>query len=141
LIRENQTICLEDLNVKGMMANRTLSRAVNDVGFYEFRRQLEYKAQLYGREIRFVDRFFPSSKTCSNCGHKKDVLALSERVFSCAHCGFEIDRDLNAAINIRTVGLTGNNVCGPEGSGLGNPKMKPRRVEAETRASSHALTK
>lgn len=133
LIRENQTICLEDLNVKGMLANRNLSRAISDVGFFELRRQLEYKAKLYGREIRFVGRLFPSSKTCSNCGHKKDVLALSERVFACENCGFEIERDLNAAKNICTAGLAGSNVCGPEGSGLGSTKTKPCRVETETR--------
>ena len=133
LIRENQTICLEDLNVKGMMANRRLSRAISDVGWYELRRQLTYKAEWYGREVRFIGRFLPSSKTCSNCGCRKDTLALSERVFRCTDCGFELDRDLNAARNILAAGLAVS-ACGPEGSG---PDLtigtKPCRDEAGTR--------
>ena len=134
LIRENQTICLEDLNVRGMMANRRLSRAISDVGWYELRRQLTYKAEWYGREVRFIGRFLPSSKTCSNCGCRKDTLALSERVFRCTDCGFELDRDLNAARNILAAGLAVS-ACGPEGSG---PDLtigtKPCRDEAGTSA-------
>ncbi|WP_245587460.1 RNA-guided endonuclease InsQ/TnpB family protein [Cylindrospermum stagnale] len=74
--------------------------AIADMGFYEFRRQLEYKTQLYGSKLVVVDRFYPSSKTCSSCGEKKISLSLSQRVFQCEHCGFECDRDLNAAINL-----------------------------------------
>lgn len=136
LIHENQVICIEDLNVKGMMANHKLSRAISDIGFYEFRRQLEYKAKMYGRTLSVVSRWLPSSKTCSNCGCKKDVLALSERVFRCGGCGFELDRDLNAAKNIHTAGLAGINACGPEGSGFDSDiKTKPCRDEAGTRPS------
>jgi len=108
LIDENQVIGLEDLNVAGMMKNHCLAKAISDVSWYEIRRQLEYKAKLYGRGVRLVNRFFPSSKTCSKCGSVKKSLELSERVFKCSDCGYTIDRDLNAAINIKhTVGHTG----------------------------------
>jgi len=100
LAKNHSKIGIEDLNVSGMMANHKLAKAIADMGFYEFRRQLEYKCQLYGSELVVVNRWFPSSKTCSNCGTKKETLSLAERVFQCDHCGFEIDRDLNASINL-----------------------------------------
>ncbi len=84
----------------GMLANHKLAKAIADMGFFEFRRQLEYKCELHGSKLVVVDRWFASSKTCSNCGTKKETLSLSERVFKCERCGFEIDRDLNAAINL-----------------------------------------
>ena len=99
--KNHAVIGLEDLNVSGMMANRKLAKAIGDMGFYEFRRQLEYKCHLYGSQLVFVDRFYPSSKTCSHCGHVKESVSLSERVFKCDDCGFECDRDLNASINLR----------------------------------------
>ena len=95
---------IEDLNVSGMLANYKLAKAIADMGFYEFRRQLEYKSQLYGSKLLIVDRFYPSSKTCSNCGEKKDSLLLSERVFCCEKCHYQIDRDLNAAKNLEKLG-------------------------------------
>jgi len=98
LAKNHGTIVIEDLNVSGMMKNHKLAGAISDMGFYEVRRQLEYKCKLYGSILVVVDRWFPSSKTCSNCGHKKEVLSLSERVFNCENCNFSIDRDLNAAI-------------------------------------------
>lgn len=116
LCRENQTIALEDLNVKGMTQNRCLARAINDVGFAEIRRQLEYKAEIYGSKVVVISRWEPTSKTCSNCGCKKDVIALSERVFTCTHCGFSLDRDLNAARNILAAGLAAT-ACGPKSAG------------------------
>jgi putative transposase len=100
LAKNHSRIGIEDLNVSGMLANHKLAKAIADMGFYEFRRQLEYKCQLYGSELVVVDRWFPSSKTCSNCGTKKETLSLSERVFHCDHCDFECDRDLNASINL-----------------------------------------
>jgi putative transposase len=109
---------LEDLNVKGMMSNHRLARAISDIGFAEIRMALEYKAE----KVVVIDRWLPTSKTCSRCGCKKDVLALSERVFHCDQCGLEIDRDLNAAINIRTASCAGNNACG-DGSSGGHRKM------------------
>jgi putative transposase len=100
LAKNHGTVVIEDLNVSGMMANRKLAKAIADMSFFEFRRQLTYKCELYGSKLVVVDRWFPSSKTCSNCGTKKETLALSERVFNCSHCDCIIDRDLNAAINL-----------------------------------------
>jgi putative transposase len=92
-------IVLENLNVSGMMKNHHLAQAIADVGLYEFRRQLEYKGQWYGCEVLLADRFFPSTKRCSQCGNKRSI-SLAERVYSCEHCGQVMDRDLNAAINL-----------------------------------------
>ncbi|MBE9217222.1 transposase, partial [Plectonema cf. radiosum LEGE 06105] len=103
LAKNHGTVVIEDLNVSGMMANHKLAKAIADMGFYEFRRQLTYKCTLRGSKLVVVDRWFPSSKTCSNCGTKKEALSLSERVFECGHCGFVLDRDLNAAINLSKI--------------------------------------
>ena len=92
-------IVIEDLNTSGMMKNRRLARAIAEVTFAEFRRQLEYKCEANGIELKVADRFFPSSKTCSECGSIKEKLSLGERIYRC-ECGLEIDRDLNAAINL-----------------------------------------
>ena len=105
---KNHAKIVEDLNVSGMLSNHKLAQAilrlrsvqVADCGFHEFKRQLEYKAKKFGCEIIIADRFYPSSKTCSNHGHKKESLSLSERTFHCENCGFKMDRDLNAAINL-----------------------------------------
>ena len=99
--RKPNSITLENLNVQGMMSNRHLSKAVQEQGFYEFRRQIEYKAQWAGITVIIADRFYPSSKTCVACGHVKKNLRLSERIYHCENCGNEIDRDLQAAINLR----------------------------------------
>ncbi|HDN25665.1 MAG TPA: transposase [Thioploca sp.] len=96
-------IVIEDLNVSGMLKNRKLSRAIADIGFYEFRRQLEYKSKYKGNYLLIADRWFPSSKICSNCGNKKEQLALHERVYHCEACGQSLDRDLNAAINLKNL--------------------------------------
>lgn len=92
-------IVIEDLNVKGMMRNRHLSKAIAQQGFHEFRRQLEYKTNFRGIELVIADRWFPSSKTCSKCGNVDKNLKLSDRVYTC-ECGLELDRDLNASINL-----------------------------------------
>ncbi len=140
LVRENQTICLEDLNVKGMITNYRLARSISDIGFKEIRRQLEYKSSVYDSKIIVIDRWLPSSKTCSNCGCKKE-LSLSERVFKCNECGFELDRDLNAAINIKTAGLAGL-ACGPESSGFRDgSETKLCRDEAGTRTLKLEIAK
>ncbi|MEH2360711.1 RNA-guided endonuclease InsQ/TnpB family protein [Nostoc sp.] len=110
--KNHAVIGIEDLNVSGMMANRKLSKAIADMGFYEFRRQLEYKTQLHGSKLVIVDRFYPSSKTCSNCGVKKESLSLKERVFKCEHCGFECDRDLNASVNLSKAARSVVSACG-----------------------------
>ena len=97
-------VCVEDLNVAGMVKNHHLARSVSDAALGEFRRQLEYKTERSGAVLHVVDRWYPSSKTCSNCGTVKAKLPLSERVFHCDACGLSIDRDLNATINIRVAG-------------------------------------
>lgn len=97
-------ISIEDLNVAGMVKNHRLAKAVMDVSFYELRRQLEYKTAKTGAKLHVIDRWYPSSKTCSNCGSVKAKLSLTERVYKCEHCGLVIDRDLNAAINIMVAG-------------------------------------
>ena len=93
-------IVIEDLNVKGMMKNRHLARHIQNVMFYEFRRQLEYKCLQYGIQLVVADRFYPSSKACSYCGNIKSKLNLKERVYKCSSCGLKKDRDLNAAENL-----------------------------------------
>jgi putative transposase len=100
LSKNHAVIGIEDLNVSGMLANRKLAKAIADMGFYEFRRQLEYKCKLYGSKLVVIDRWFASSKTCSNCGCLKESLSLAERTYNCGTCNLSIDRDLNAAINI-----------------------------------------
>ena len=91
---------MENLNVGGMPKNHHLAQAIADVGMYEFRRQLVYKSAWYGSEVLLADRFYPSTKRCSQCGQVKPVMNLGEREYQCEHCGFVIDRDLNAAINL-----------------------------------------
>ena len=93
-------IVMEDLNVKGMMKNRHLARAVVEQGFYEFIRQIRYKTEMYGIKLVQVGRFYPSSKACSNCGCIKHDLKLSDRTYRCNECGLVIDRDFNASINL-----------------------------------------
>ena len=98
------TVCIEDLNVAGMVKNHHLARSVSDAALGEFRRQLEYKTARTGAVLRVVDRWYRSSKTCSKCGSVKDKLSLSERTYKCDNCGLTMDRDLNAAINICVAG-------------------------------------
>jgi len=105
LINENQVICMEDLNVKGMVKNHNLAESISEMNFGEFRRMLEYKANWYGRIIVKVDRFYPSSKTCNHCGYIKKDLKLSDRQWTCPICGELIDRDYNAACNIKNEGI------------------------------------
>ena len=105
LVNENQIICIEDLNIKGMLQNHKLSKSIQELSLYEFRRQLEYKCKWYGRQLIIIDRFYPSSKTCHNCGHIYKDLKLSEREWICPHCKSLIDRDYNAAQNILDEGL------------------------------------
>lgn len=95
-----QYISMENLNIKGMMANSKLSKAISDLGFYELKRQLEYKSKNRGNTLLINDRWFASSKLCSSCGEKKDDLKLSDRVYKCKSCGLEVDRDLNASVNL-----------------------------------------
>ena len=100
LINENQIICMENLNVKGMMKNHKIAESILEMNFGEFRRILEYKARWYNRKIVFVDRFYPSSKKCHNCGYINKILTLNDRQWICPNCGKLINRDYNAALNI-----------------------------------------
>lgn len=119
LVKNYKRIVIEDLHVKGMMANHCLARAIADVGLYEFRRQLTYKAKWYGNQLEVADRWFASSKTCSNCHVKKTELRLSDRKFQCDACGHAQDRDLNAAVNLlNTVSSTELQACGEDSPGL-----------------------
>lgn len=104
LADENQVLCMEDLNAKGMMKNHHLAKAVTDASFGEFARLLEYKCAERGRSLVKIGRFYPSSKTCSACGHRLDALPLSVRSWDCPACGAHHDRDVNAARNILTEG-------------------------------------
>ena len=119
LTRRYSTICVEDLNVSGMLRNHSLARAISDVGWYEFRRQLEYKAAMRGTNLVFADCFFASSKLCSACGHKMEQMPLSVRQWKCLRCGAEHERDVNAAINLRNLAVSSTvTACGEESSGL-----------------------
>ncbi|TAD79230.1 MAG: transposase [Oscillatoriales cyanobacterium] len=132
LIRENQTIAVESLSVVNMVKNHKLARAISNAGWGELVRQLEYKAQWYGRSVVKIDKWFPSSKRCGSCGHVVDKLPLKIREWDCPSCGMHHDRDVNAARNILAAGLAVS-VCGatvrPEESKsrkAGAMKQKPR---------------
>ena len=105
IVNENQVICIEDLNVKGMMKNHNLAASIQEVSLGEFRRQLEYKSLWYGRKLIVIDRFYPSSKTCNSCGYINRDLTLKDRAWICPECGVNHDRDYNAAVNILNEGL------------------------------------
>ncbi len=90
---------IEELNVSGRLKNHKLASAIADCGFYEFKRQLSYKCEWYGNELVIADRFYPSSQLCSHCGYKQKM-PLHKRIYECGNCGFEADRDFNAAVNL-----------------------------------------
>jgi len=116
-----RTIVIEDLKVSGMLANRRLSRAIADVGLFEFRQQLEYKAAMHGSTVVIATRWYPSSKLCSICGVKNESLTLGERVWTCLSCGTSHDRDVNAAVNLaRYPESWAGSACGAEGAGGGH---------------------
>ena len=104
--RKPKFIVLEDLNVKGMMKNRHLSKAIQEQCFYEFYRQIQYKCEWHNIEFIMADRYYPSSKMCSRCGNIKKDLKLSDRIYRCSVCGFVIDRDFQASVNLMNYGLT-----------------------------------
>lgn len=133
LTRRFHTIGIEDLNVKGMVRNRRLARSIADMGFFEFRRQLEYKAAMRGGQVVVADRWNPSSKTCSDCGHRLDELPLSVREWTCPVCCAVHDRDVNAAVNLKNMAVSSTvAACGEEGSGSGRKtRVKPASVKQE----------
>jgi putative transposase len=133
IVNNYSKIIIEDLNVKGMIKNKKLSQAIIDVSFGELARQLSYKAQWAGKSFVKADRFFASSKTCSNCGCKKEKLKLSERIFKCGNCGLKIDRDLNAAKNLANYGSTSKyeerEACGVSNSSSEEKKRGIKKQE------------
>lgn len=131
-------IGIEELNVKGMEQNRHLARSVADMGFFEFRRQLEYKAAWRGSRVVFADRWFASSKTCSGCGAVADSLPLAIREWQCPSCGAFHDRDVNAAINLKNMAVSSTaSACGGEGTGQGPTALvKPAPMKQETNCTS-----
>ena len=133
LTRRFELIGIEDLNVKGMLSNRHLSRSVSDMGFFEFRRQLDYKARDTGSLIVMADRWFASSKTCSDCGWKLEELPLSVRSWICPNCGAEHERDVNAAKNLKEYAVSSTvSACGEEGSDQGRKFLvKPASMKQE----------
>jgi len=136
LAKTKSVIVIEDLNVSGMMKNHHLARAISDVGMGEFRRQLEYKSQWYGSELVVTDRWFPSSKTCSNCGGINNELNLGDRIYKC-DCGLEIDRDLNAAINLKNRAKHARiDACGDDGKTSRVSLALSEKQEAGIRVSS-----
>jgi putative transposase len=139
LVRNADTIVVEDLAVANMVRNRALARAICDAGWGEFRRQLEYKCERYGRTLVVVDRWYPSSKNCSACGHLLPVLSLSTRHWRCPAGRTRHDRDINAAKNILAAGLVvagqdPGDVCGAgvrrQGSSLPQPAVKQKPLAA-----------
>jgi putative transposase len=132
LTKTKLAVVLEDLNVSGMMKNHHLAQAIADVGFHEFRRQMEYKGPWYGCQIILAPPFYPSTKRCSRSGHIKEGMDLGTRIYACDHCGLMMDRDLNAAINLEQLITTGSS---PESNACGEsvrPGFQAVLVEAGT---------
>jgi putative transposase len=126
LAKTKSVLVIEDLHVAGMLKNHRLAHAIGDVGLYEFKRQLLYKAAWYGARVFLADRWEPSSRRCSTCGWLDTDLTLADRTFHCEQCGLVLDRDLNAAINLKQLAGSSSdsqNACGAAGSGA---KHKPR---------------
>lgn len=135
LCKNHALVAIEDLHVAGMFKNHCLAQAVSDSNFGEIRRQLEYKSRRYQTHLVAIGRFYPSSKTCSGCGYIKPELSLSERTFVCEDCGLVIDRDLNAARNLRTVAVSSidtQNAYGERSAGLFNGTSETTLVEVGT---------
>jgi putative transposase len=133
------TIGIEDLNVKGMLANGRLSRAIVDMGWSELRRQLEYKAAWRGSQVVMADRWHPSSKTCSDCGYRLEVLDLGTRQWTCAACGAQHDRDVNAAVNLKNLAVRSTvSACGGEGAGFARKHgVKPAAAKQESNSNAN----
>jgi putative transposase len=122
LVRENQTVVIEDLTVRNMIKNHSLARAISDTAWHQLRSMLEYKCDWYGRNLIVVDRWYPSSKLCSTCGHRMGAMPLNIRSWVCPNCGAAHDRDVNAARNILAAGLAVT-ACGAD---VRPPRGTPR---------------
>ena len=131
IVHENQVIAVEDLSVRNMMKNHCLAGAIADSSWWALRSMLEYKCKWYGRELLVVDRWFPSSKTCSNCGHVEEKMPLSTREWTCPKCGTNHDRDINAAQNILAAGHVVN-ACGGD--------VRPKGLRAWRQSSAKQET-
>ena len=134
LVRDHDVIVIEDLAVKNMLRNRQLAKAISDCGWGEFRRQLQYKAARAGRHLIVIDRWFPSSKTCSECGHLLAKLPLSTRAWECPSCGTRHDRDVNAAKNILAAGLAVT-ACGADVRHSGSSRVRSAMKQEPRRAT------
>jgi putative transposase len=134
LCKNHAYVAIEDLHVAGMLKNHRLAQAISDASMGEIRRQLTYKAERFGTRLAVIERFYPSSKTCSSCGWMNENLELSKRVFVCVECGYLADRDYNAAKNILAISSTDSlNACGAESSGFHVNGSETIRVEARTK--------
>jgi putative transposase len=143
LVRANDVIAVEDLNVDGMVRNRKLARVISDCGWGEFRSMLEYKCERYGRRLIAIDRWFPSSKTCSACGHLLAALSLKTRTWQCPSCGTRHDRDINAAKNILAAGQavaqsSPGDACGAGVRHSGSSRVQPA-VKQEPRPATAGI--
>jgi putative transposase len=139
LAKTKRVIVIEDLHMRGMLKNHHLAQAIADVGFYEFKRQLLYKAEWYGSQVILASRWEPSSKTCSGCGWVDENLRLSDRTFHCEQCGLVLDRDLNAARNLAKLAGSSpdtENACGGTSAGT---KRKPRVKLAPVKQEADAV--
>jgi putative transposase len=138
LAKTTSVLVIEDLHVSGMLKNHHLAQAIGDVGFYEFKRQLLYKASWYGSRVILADRWEPSSKRCSRCGWLDTDLTLADRVYHCEQCGLVLDRDLNAAINLAQLAGSSSdsqNACGVASAGTRRkPRVKLAAVKQEPNA-------
>jgi putative transposase len=146
LVRKADLIVIEDLAVSNMLRNRHLARAISGCGWGEFRRQLEYKCERYGRRLVVIDRWYPSSKTCSACGHRLMDLSLSTRNWRCPSCGTRHDRDINAAKNILAAGLavargSPGDACGADMRHSGSSRVRSavKQEPRPGRAGIHVL--
>ena len=138
LVRRFDVICIEDLHVSGMVKNHNLAKALSDVSFGAFGRQIEYKCEWYGKTLVRINRWFPSSKTCSACGHISESMPLDVREWSCPECDTHHDRDENAAVNILAVGLTDNkNARGGKRKTGGSPTPKGGTRRSVNQPSKH----
>lgn len=142
LVRRFSVIGVENLNVRGMLQNRHLARAISDMGFHEFRRQLEYKAAMHDCQLVVADQFMASSKICSACGYKREALPLSIRNWTCNACGVSHDRDINAAINLKNMAVSSTvSACGEGGSGLWRKtQVKPASTKQEVSSKPCPVT-